>query len=249
MKRISGIVSYDGTGFSGYQIQPDLRTVQGTIEQVLQRMHKGDFVRTTASGRTDAGVHGVGQVIHFDTTLHIEPSAWKRALNTLLPADIRIQSITEEDPDFHARYDVSAKEYRYRILRKFDEDVFRRNYTYHFPYELDVLSMRTAAELLIGEHDFTSFCSAKTEVMERIRIITKLEIEEAGDELVISIEGNGFLYNMVRIIVGTLLEVGTGKREATDIPSMLEKKDRDAAGKTAPAHGLYLWKVNYKKHC
>ncbi|WP_408008961.1 tRNA pseudouridine(38-40) synthase TruA [Pseudalkalibacillus sp. A8] len=246
MKRMSGIVSYDGTGFSGYQIQPDQRTVQGTIEQVLQRINKGKFIRTVASGRTDSGVHGVGQVFHFDSTLSIESAAWKRALNTLLPADIRIQSVANEDPDFHARFDVEAKEYRYRLLRKPDEDVFRRNYTYHFPYELDLVGMRSAAELLVGEHDFTSFSSAKTEVMDRIRTIHKLDIEEAGDELVISIEGNGFLYNMVRIIVGTLLEVGTSKRQVEDIIRILEMKDRDAAGKTAPAHGLYLWKVTYK---
>ncbi|MCF6411822.1 tRNA pseudouridine(38-40) synthase TruA [Alkalihalobacillus sp. EGI L200015] len=244
---MSGTVSYDGTGFSGYQIQPDQRTVQGTIEQVLQRMHKGEVIRTVASGRTDAGVHGVGQVIHFDTPLSIEPAAWKRALNTLLPPDIRIQSIAEENPDFHARFDVEAKEYRYRILRKSDEDVFRRNYTYHFPYELDLIGMRAAAELLAGEHDFTSFSSAKTEVLDRIRTIHKLDFEEAGDELVISVEGNGFLYNMVRIIVGTLLEVGTGQRQAEDVIRILETKDRNAAGKTAPSHGLYLWKVTYKK--
>ncbi len=247
MKRMSGILSYDGTGFSGYQIQPDQRTVQGTLEKVLQQMHKGEAIKTTASGRTDTGVHAVGQVFHFDTPLSIASDAWKRALNTLLPDDIRLVAMEEADPEFHARFDVVAKEYRYRILRSENGDVFKRNYTYHFPYEMDVERMREAALFLIGEHDFTSFCSAKTEVVDKVRTVHRLEIEETGDELVVSIEGNGFLYNMVRIIVGTLLEIGSGKKRTEDVPEMLAAKDRDAAGKTAPGHGLYLWKVLYGK--
>ncbi|WP_349409148.1 tRNA pseudouridine(38-40) synthase TruA [Pseudalkalibacillus sp. SCS-8] len=247
MKRMSGILSYDGTNFSGYQVQPDQRTVQGELEQVLQRMHKGQIVKTTASGRTDTGVHAMGQVFHFDTPLSIEPDGWKRALNTLLPSDIRLVSIQEVSPDFHARFDVDAKEYRYRILRSLDEDVFRRNQTYHYPYPLDVGNMRTAALELIGEHDFTSFCSAKTEVADKVRKIFELELIESGDELILRIKGNGFLYNMVRIIVGTLLEIGNGHRPPDEVVEILEAKDRDAAGKTAPGHGLYLWKVFYKK--
>lgn len=244
---MSGILSYDGTNFSGYQVQPDQRTVQGELEQVLQRMHKGQIVKTTASGRTDTGVHAMGQVFHFDTPLSIEPDGWKRALNTLLPSDIRLVSIQEVSPDFHARFDVDAKEYRYRILRSLDEDVFRRNQTYHYPYPLDVGNMRTAALELIGEHDFTSFCSAKTEVADKVRKIFELELIESGDELILRIKGNGFLYNMVRIIVGTLLEIGNGHRPPDEVVEILEAKDRDAAGKTAPGHGLYLWKVFYKK--
>ncbi|MGM7703693.1 tRNA pseudouridine(38-40) synthase TruA [Pseudalkalibacillus sp. Hm43] len=242
---MSGILSYDGTAFSGYQVQPDQRTVQGTLDKVLQQMHKGEAVKTTASGRTDTGVHAVGQVFHFDTPLTIAPDAWKRALNTLLPDDIRLVSMKEVEPEFHARFDVVAKEYRYRILRSEDGDVFKRHHTYHFPYEIDVERMREAALFLLGEHDFTSFCSAKTEVVDKVRIVHRLEIKETDDELVVSIEGNGFLYNMVRIIVGTLLEIGSCKKSPEDVPEMLAAKDRDVAGKTAPGHGLYLWKVRY----
>lgn len=242
---MSGILSYDGTDFSGYQIQPDQRTVQGTVEQVLKRMHKGKAVKITASGRTDTGVHSVGQVFHFDTPLQIDENGWKRALNTLLPGDVRLVSMQEVHGEFHARYDVVAKEYRYRILLTQDEDVFRRNHTYHYPYELDLGRMKEAAEHLVGEHDFTSFCSAKTEVIDKTRTIHRLDIDEAGDELVVSIQGSGFLYNMVRIIVGTLLEIGAGRKSPGEVPEMLSAKDRDATGKTAPGHGLYLWEVLY----
>ncbi|MCF6139441.1 tRNA pseudouridine(38-40) synthase TruA [Alkalihalobacillus berkeleyi] len=244
---MSGIISYDGTNFSGYQVQPDQRTVQGNLEKVLQRMHKGEFVKVIASGRTDTGVHAVGQVFHFDTPLSIAPDGWKRALNTLLPDDIRLLSIDEVASSFHARYDVSAKEYQYRVLRADEEDVFRRNFTFHYPFALDIDQMRRAANYLIGEHDFTSFCSARTEVVDKTRTIYKLDISESGEELIFSIKGTGFLYNMVRIIVGTLLEIGNGRRSPEDIPDMLLAKDRDVTGKTAPGHGLYLWEVSYEK--
>lgn len=202
-------------------------------------------MKTTASGRTDAGVHAVGQVFHFDTSLMIDPSGWVRALNAQLPSDVRVQSITEMHPGFHARFDVIEKEYRYRILTGKQADVFRRNYTYHYPFALDVEMMEQAACHFVGAYDFTSFCSARSEVSDHVRTIFKLELVQEADELHVIVSGNGFLYNMVRIIVGTLLEVGSGRIKADMIPEMLEAKDRDAAGKTAPAHGLYLWRVSY----
>ncbi|WLD93560.1 tRNA pseudouridine(38-40) synthase TruA [Alkalihalobacillus sp. AL-G] len=245
MKRISGIISYDGTGFSGYQVQPKQRTVQGELEKVLRRIHKGEYVKTTASGRTDAGVHAVGQVFHFDTGLSIEPGGWIRALNAQLPSDIRIVSMGNVHSDFHARFDVTEKEYRYRIFNGEHSHVFRRNYTYHIPYALDVEAMKQATSYFVGTHDFTSFCSTKSVVKNRVRTIYKLDLVEDADELVVIVKGNGFLYNMVRIIVGTLLDVGSGRITADILPPMMEAKDRNAAGKTAPAHGLYLWHVSY----
>lgn len=245
MKRIKCIVSYDGTGFSGYQIQPGKRTVQQEIESVLKRMHKGKEIRIHASGRTDAAVHAQGQVIHFDTSLEIAGERWVAALNTQLPDDIAVHHAEEVSPVFHARYDVISKEYRYRVMLGRGKNVFLRNYAYHYPYQIDIEAVRAAARHFKGTHDFTSFCSAKTEIEDKVRTIYELDVLQDGEELIFRFVGNGFLYNMVRIIVGTLLDVGQGKLHGEDIPNILKKMDRRLAGKTAPGHGLYLWQVNY----
>lgn len=245
MPRIKCTVAYDGTSFSGYQVQPGKRTVQGEFEKVLERLNKGVSTRVSASGRTDAGVHARGQVIHFDTTLEIEPDRWEIALNSLLPADIAIQQAEIAKPDFHARFDAVGKEYRYFLLPSKTRDPFQRNYAYQFPYGLDFEAMKEAIGHLTGTHDFTSFCSARTEVEDRVRNLKEIDIIEENGLLVFRFVGDGFLYNMVRILTGTLLEVGTGRREARTMPELLEKKDRTLAGKTAPGHGLYLWKVFY----
>jgi len=245
MPRIKCIISYDGTGFSGYQVQPGKRTVQGELEKVLEKMNKGTSSRVSASGRTDAGVHARGQVIHFDTTLEIEPARWQIALNSLLPDDIAVSSVEYARQDFHARFDAVGKEYRYFLLQSKHRDPFQRNYAYQFQYELDPDAMMKAARLLLGTHDFTSFCSAKTEVEDRVRTLQKIDIFEENGLLVFKFVGNGFLYNMVRILVGTLLEVGTGRRQADSMHQLLAEQDRTQAGKTAPGHGLYLWKVFY----
>ncbi len=245
MPRIKCIISYDGTGFSGYQVQPGKRTVQSELEKALERLNKGTSIRVSASGRTDAGVHARGQVIHFDTVLEIEPARWQIALNSLLPDDIAVRSVEIVRPDFHARFDAAGKEYRYFLLQSKHRDPFQRNYAYQFQYELDLDSMKEAARLLIGTHDFTSFCSAKTEVEDRVRILQEIDFSEENGLLVFRFVGNGFLYNMVRILVGTLLEVGTGRRAADSMPQLIEARDRTQAGKTAPGHGLYLWKVFY----
>jgi tRNA pseudouridine38-40 synthase len=245
MPRIKCTVAYDGTSFSGYQVQPGKRTVQGELEKTLEKLNKGDSIRVNASGRTDAGVHARGQVIHFDTTLEIEPDRWQIALNSLLPADISIQTAEIASTDFHARFDAVGKEYRYFLLPSKTRDPFQRNYAYQFPYQLDFNAMKEATGHLTGTHDFTSFCSAKTEVEDRVRNLKEIDFFEENGLLVFRFVGDGFLYNMVRILVGTLLEVGTGRREARTMPELLEKKDRTLAGKTAPGHGLYLWKVFY----
>ncbi|RST71808.1 tRNA pseudouridine(38-40) synthase TruA [Siminovitchia acidinfaciens] len=246
MQRYKAIVAYDGSSFSGYQIQPKGRTVQGEIEQVLRKLHKGQPVGVTASGRTDSGVHARGQVIHFDSTLNLSGQQWIKALNSLLPDDISFSKVEVAAPGFHARFDAVGKEYRYFIYTNPVRDPFRRHYAAHVRGAVDVEAMKRAAVCLVGTHDFTSFCSAKTETENRVRTLSRLNIEEQGGELVLTFAGNGFLYNMVRIITGTLLDVGRGKMDISSIPGVLAAKDRTVAGKTAPAEGLYLWEVFYE---
>lgn len=243
--RIKCTVSYDGSQFYGYQVQPGQRTVQGEIEQALAEVHKGKFIRITASGRTDAGVHAMGQVFHFDTDLQVPAAKWPVILNQKIGDDVAVLSAEEAPETFHARFDVKTKEYRYIVNTSPVALPFRRHYAVHYPYTIVLEAMREAAAYLEGEHDFTSFSSAKTEIVDRVRIIDFIKIEEFEGEIIFRVKGNGFLYNMVRIIAGTLLEVGNGKYQPGEVVKMLEAKDRSAAGKTAPAHGLYLWEVNY----
>ncbi|RLQ91729.1 tRNA pseudouridine(38-40) synthase TruA [Falsibacillus albus] len=246
MQRYKCIVAYDGTQFSGYQIQPNGRTVQGEIEKTLGKMHKKDCVQITGSGRTDAGVHAVGQVIHFDSELNIPEERWVKAINGQLPEDIAIQSVERAEEDFHARFSAKGKEYRYKVSLSKRKNPLIRNYVYHYPYPLDMEAVQEASRFLIGTHDFTSFCSAKTEVEDKVRTISAINVLETDqDEYTFQFIGNGFLYNMVRILVGTLLDSGAGKLNPKEFPKILKSKNRDMAGKTAPAKGLYLWKVMY----
>ena len=245
MKRIRCTIAYDGTNFAGYQIQPNGRTVQGELEGVLSKMHKGQSIRVFASGRTDAGVHAHGQVIHFDSPLSIATDGWMKALNALLPNDIVVKDAKECDASFHARFSAISKEYRYKVRVAPEKDVFNRHYYYHFPYPLDYKAMEEALNFVIGTHDFTSFCSAKTEIEDRVRTIYEASYTVSDETLVFKFVGNGFLYNMVRILVGTMLDVGQGKINAGDIPRIIAERNRSLAGKTAPPHGLYLWRVGY----
>ncbi|RFU61428.1 tRNA pseudouridine(38-40) synthase TruA [Peribacillus glennii] len=246
MHRYKCIISYDGTQFAGYQVQPEKRTVQLELEKALRKIHKGDEVRVSASGRTDAGVHAMGQVIHFDSSYSFPAENWEKAMNALLPDDIAILRVEKVSQEFHARFHASGKEYRYMISLSKKRDPFRRNYAYHFPFALDSKAIKDAIPFLLGTHDFTSFCSAKTEVEDKVRTIREIELVEDNGLLVFRFVGSGFLYNMVRILVGTLLEVGTGKKKPSDVAEILEKKDRSFAGKTAPGQGLYLWEVFYE---
>jgi tRNA pseudouridine38-40 synthase len=245
MARLKCVISYDGSGFAGYQIQPAKRTVQSEIEEALRTLHKGDVIKVVASGRTDAGVHARGQVIHFDTSLPIPESKWVQVLNSIFPEDIAAVRVETVDDTFHARFSATGKEYRYRLYTAPNRNPFKRLYAYHFPHPLNVGAMEKAAHHLLGTHDFTSFCSAKTEVKDKVRTIRKIEIFQEKEEIVFQLIGTGFLYNMVRIIVGTLLECGTGKRSPEDIKKILKAKDRAWAGKTVPPEGLYLWNVFY----
>ncbi len=244
MKRLKCIVAYDGTDFSGFQVQPDQITVQGEIEAALSRI-TGQPVQISGSGRTDAGVHARGQVFHFDTDSTIPVEKWRFILNNQLPDSIIIQSVEEVESQFHSRFDVRAKEYRYCIDNGTVPDLFRHRYAEHIRYPLDVQRMQEAASHLIGEHDFTSFCSAKTHVEDKVRTIFDLRIERENNLIWIICQGNGFLYNMVRIIAGTLIEVGQGKRDPDEIPAILAACDRERAGLTAPAKGLTMWEVFY----
>ncbi|WP_285769150.1 tRNA pseudouridine(38-40) synthase TruA [Peribacillus sp. SI8-4] len=246
MPKYKCVLAYDGTEFAGYQVQPEKRTIQSEFEAVLSQMHKGAMIKVIASGRTDSGVHAKGQVIHFDSPLTFPTENWVKAFSALLPNDIVVLEVDIVPDEFHARFHTTGKEYRYIIDRSKLRDPFKRNYAYHFPFPLDELKMREAMSHLVGTHDFTSFCSAKTEVVDKVRTIEEIDFEEREGHLIFRFIGEGFLYNMVRILVGTLLDVGSGKIAPQDIIGILDKKDRSFAGKTAPAQGLYLWKVFYK---
>lgn len=246
MPRYKCIISYDGSGFSGYQVQPNKRTVQSVLEAVLTKMHKGETVRVSGSGRTDAGVHAKGQVIHFDSPLIIPEDKWEKALNSLLPEDISVLSVVSVYESFHARFHAVGKEYRYVLHLSSKRNPFQRKFAYQYPYRLNIQAMEQASKFFLGTHDFTSFCAAKTEVEDKVRTIESIDFTREDELLTIRFVGNGFLYNMVRILVGTLLEVGSGERSPEDIPIILAHKDRRVSGKTAPAHGLYLWKVFYE---
>ncbi|MBM7606464.1 tRNA pseudouridine38-40 synthase [Metabacillus crassostreae] len=243
--KVKCTVSYDGSQFYGYQVQPNKRTVQSEIEDALTKLHKGEKIKIFASGRTDAGVHAVGQVFHFETKLRIPEDRWPFALNSLLPEDIVIKSAAYVAPEFHARFDVVKKEYRYIINQDKIQDVFKRKYCFHYPYELDLQSIKKACDLLSGTHDFTSFCVAKTEVEDKVRTLYSIEVIKEDTNIIFRFIGNGFLYNMVRILVGTLLEIGQGIKSVEDIPAIFKGRDRRLSGKTVPGHGLYLWKVYY----
>nr|WP_106781797.1 tRNA pseudouridine(38-40) synthase TruA [Lysinibacillus timonensis] len=246
MRRLKATISYDGTHFSGYQVQPGERTVQLELEKVLTKMHKGEMVRVTASGRTDSKVHATGQVIHFDTPLLIPVERYQKALNVQLPRDIRVLQIEEVEDDFHARFSVKGKRYRYIWNCEPVQSPFRRYYAVDTNgVKPDVKRMQEAAQHILGTHDFTCFCAANTSVVDKVRTVYSLEFEWHADELHMIIEGNGFLYNMVRIIAGTLWEVGVGKREAINVKAVVESMEREQAGKTAPPYGLYLEEVFY----
>lgn len=245
-RRLKATISYDGTLFSGYQVQPGERTVQLELQRVLSVMHKGEQISVTASGRTDAKVHATGQVIHFDTRLAIPTDKYMKALNVQLPRDIRVLSVEEVEMDFHARYSVTGKRYRYIWSCEAVQSPFRRFYAVDTSgVKPDVVKMQEAARHILGTHDFSCFCAANTSVKDKVRTVKSLNFTWYGDELHMTIEGNGFLYNMVRIIAGTLWEVGIGKRNANHLVEVIASQDRGNAGKTAPAHGLYLEEVFY----
>ncbi len=243
-KRICLIVAYDGTNYHGWQVQDNGITIESELNRCLTELLQ-EPVQVMGASRTDAGVHALGNVAVFDTVARMPAAKMAYALNQRLPEDIRIQKSAEVPGDWHPRYCESRKTYEYRIYRGEFPMPVKRLYAYFTYHWLDVGRMREAAAYLEGEHDFKSFCQTGAQVQSTVRTLYTLWVEEQGTDIVIRACGNGFLYNMVRIIVGTLLEVGQGKREPESMREILEKKDRSAAGPTAPAHGLTLVKYEF----
>jgi len=244
MRRIKLEVAYDGTNYCGWQIQPGKPTVEAEINQALTKLLKEE-IKVIGASRTDSGVHALGNVAVFDTERMIPAEKICFALNQWLPEDIRVQNSIEVPSDFHPRKVACRKTYEYRILNSRIAIPTERLYANFIYYDIDIEKMQEAANDLIGEHDFKSFCSVKTQVLDTVRTIYKLEVHKNGDIITIRVNGNGFLYNMVRIIVGTLLEVGRGSIQPEMVKEILEKKDRKFAGPTAPANGLILVNIEY----
>ena len=244
MKRVKLTVAYDGTNYCGWQVQPNGISVQEVLNRELSQLLKEE-IHTIGASRTDAGVHALGNVAVFDTENRMPADRISLALNTRLPQDIRIQESREVPAEFHPRFCETRKTYEYRILNRKFPDPTRRLYSYFYYYPLDVDLMRKAAQYLIGEHDFKSFCTAKPETENTVRRIEALDIDRANDLITIRIRGNGFLYNMVRIIAGTLIRVGGGFFEPEHVREILEARDRSMAGETARPEGLTLVKIEY----
>lgn len=244
MKRVKLVVAYDGTNYHGWQIQPGDVTVEQIINEKLSQL-TGEDIKVIGASRTDAGVHAMGNVAVFDTESRIPGEKFSYALNQRLPEDIRIQCSEEVEADFHPRYYDCRKTYRYQILNAAFPNPMQRMYSHFVCHELDLEAMRQAGQYLIGEHDFKSFCSSKTQVTETVRHIYSLEVKKNGDMIAIYVQGNGFLYNMVRIIAGTLIEVGLHRKKPEEIEIMLHAMDRQIAGPTAPANGLTLMCIEY----
>ncbi|MEY8390964.1 tRNA pseudouridine(38-40) synthase TruA [Lachnospiraceae bacterium] len=247
MKRIKLVVAYDGTNYCGWQVQQSGDTIEERLNNALTEL-LGEEIKVIGASRTDSGVHSLGNVAVFDTTARIPAEKICYALNQRLPEDIVAQSSCEVPLDFHPRRCYSEKTYEYRILNRNIPVPTLRRYTYFYYRKLDVERMQRAASYLVGRHDFKSFCSVKTAVEDTVRVILSCTVEKSPEDVVaIRITGTGFLYNMVRIIAGTLILTGIGETEPEMIPQILEKKDRKAAGPTAPARGLTMLEVKYGK--
>ncbi len=244
MKRVMLTVAYDGTGYCGWQIQPDKPTVEGVINAELSRL-TGEDIHVIGASRTDTGVHALGAVCVFDTKSSIPGEKFSFALNQGLPQDIRIMASKQVEDDFHPRKVKCRKTYEYRIYNDTFQLPTRRLYTHHVYGPLDEVLMQEAGGYLVGEHDFASFSSAGGQAVTTVRTIYELLVKREGKEVVITVTGNGFLYNMVRIIAGTLIEVGQGKYPPGRVRDMLTACDRALAGQTAPACGLCLIKYDF----
>lgn len=264
MRRIKLTVAYDGTRYSGWQIQPNAPTVEAVLDAAIMKL-TGEMVHVTGASRTDAGVHALGNVAVFDTAATIPGARWAYALNRYLPEDVSIVESREVRADFHPRHCDTVKTYEYQIINTpFPVPQFR-NYAWHVAPPLDTEKMHCAAQCLVGEHDFKSFCCVRTQVESTVRTIYAISVEAAqfpaggglpvsalaegtenvSQRIIIRVQGNGFLYNMVRIIAGTLMQVGKGQLTESDVAGMLARKDRCSAGQTAPPQGLTLMKIAY----
>ena len=244
MRNIKIVIEYDGKKFGGWQKQPNKLNIQGEIEKAIEEI-TGETTELNASGRTDAGVHSLGQVANFKTNSKIEIEKIPVAINSKLKQSIRIIDAKEVEESFHARYSCKGKKYRYVINNSKYGSAIYRDFEYHMPIKLNIKDMQKAAKYFEGEHDFKGFKASGTSSKSSVRTIYKVNVIEDGERIKIELEGNGFLYNMVRIISGTLVEVGLGKIKPEEIPEIINSKDRSKAGKTLPAQGLYLVEVYY----
>ena len=246
MKRVKLIVAYDGTNYCGWQIQDNGITVEEVLNKTISDL-VGEKIAVIGASRTDSGVHALGNVAVFDTESRIPAEKMSFALNQRLPEDIRIQSSCEVPPDWHPRYCNTRKTYEYRILNRKFSIPTERLYSHFFYYPLDVEKMQQAADYLVGEHDFKSFCSVNTVAETTVRTLYSVKVSKESDMITIRVTGSGFLYNMVRIIAGTLMEVGKGGMSPEQIPQILAALDRQKAGPTAPACGLTLYAYEFEK--
>lgn len=244
MKRVKLVVAYDGTNYCGWQVQPNGETIESVLNRHLSAL-LGEEIIVTGASRTDSGVHSLGNVAIFDTNTRMPADKISFALNQKLPADIVVQDSCEVPSDWHPRYQKGRKTYEYRILNKTFRNPTRRLDTYFYHHKLNVEAMQEAAKYLVGEHDFKSFCAVGAQVKTTTRTIYSCEVVKMDDVITIRVTGNGFLYNMVRIIAGTLIKVGAGDIKPEEITAILEKCDRAAAGPTAPAHGLTMIGIEY----
>jgi tRNA pseudouridine38-40 synthase len=250
MRTFKLTLAYDGTDFAGWQWQPNRRTIQGELQDTLKRITQEE-IKCAASGRTDAGVHALGQVVSFDSETYLSPAALAKALNAELPEDMLVFEVVEAPPRFHAQRDATRKRYRYVVEDGRLRDLFDRKYVWHVYQRLNVEAMKEAAKSLVGTHDFASYETSGSQRLTTERTIYDLLVErrqaELTDRVVIEVEADGFLYNMVRNIAGTLVAVGKGKQPVTFAAEALAAKDRRAAGMTAPAQGLFLVGVEYRE--
>ena len=244
MRNIKLTIEYDGKCYNGWQKQPNKLNIQGEIERAIYNITKEE-VDLIGSGRTDAGVHALGQVANFKTNSQISIEKLPLAINSQLKNSIVIKEAEEVNERFHSRYNAKRKTYRYIINNSKCGTAIYRNLEYSYPFKLDAEKMKQASKYFEGEHDFKAFKSSGTSSKNSVRTIYKAIVKQEGEKIIIELTGNGFLYNMVRIISGTLLDVGLGKIQPEEIPEMIESKDRQRAGKTLPAHGLYLVEVKY----
>jgi tRNA pseudouridine38-40 synthase len=245
MKRVKLVVAYDGTNYHGWQVQDNGITIEEVLNRTISELVQED-IKVIGASRTDAGVHACGNVAVFDTESRIPGDKFSFALNQRLPDDIRIQESCEVDADFHPRYADTVKTYEYNILNRRFELPSKRLYAAFCYYPMDIERMNQAAAYLVGEHDFKSFCSAGAQVQTTVRTIYAVNVTKEDDMVHIRITGNGFLYNMVRIIAGTLMQVGTGLMEPERVKEILEARDRSKAGPTAVAKGLTLVEIRYE---
>ena len=245
MRNIKITLRYDGTRYNGWQKQGNTEnTIQGKLEQLLSRM-TGEQIELAGSGRTDAGVHAIGQVANFKTNTTMSEEQIADYMQQYLPKDIGVLEVKEVSERFHSRLNARKKQYDYYIYLGKENPVFQRNYAWHLGKELNIAEMEKAMELLEGTHDFKSFCGNKKMKKSTIRTVERIQWKKEGDMLILSYIGDGFLMNMVRILTGTLIEVGLGQKNAEDMPAILERKNREYAGLMAPPQGLFLVKVWY----